>query len=129
MSFTHNINVQWSRGNDQLTARQSVEADGEIPAVSISVPKNSSNLHVVYALDVSQVKLFVLISTGDVTIKTNSSSVPDDTIALKANVPYVWSASHIDAFQLGTDVTGLYITEPNVAACTVEIRGLMDATP
>lgn len=81
------------------------------------------------AIDVSEVASFVLVSTQNVTFETNSGSAADDTIALLANVPYIWNTSSYDAFLLGTDVTAIFITNASGATATISLRCVQDATP
>jgi hypothetical protein len=59
----------------------------------------------------------ILVSDQDMTVKTNSSGSPDDTISLKANNPLVWSASaayYTNPFS-HADVTKFYLTNATAA--------------
>ena len=84
----------------------------------------------VFALDVSAVKLFVMQSDQDCTVKTNSSGAPANTITLEAGIPYDWHEDEPDAFQLDTDVTALYVTDDSGGNdAMLEIRSITDPTP
>lgn len=82
-----------------------------------------------FALDVSACSSFYLVSDQDVTFETNDGSSPGDSIALKANEPYVWHDSSYDSFLLGTDVTSVFITNASGSTATIYCVALYDLTP
>lgn len=72
-----------------------------------------------FTADVSTIVSLVMLwspATGSstATIKTNSSSVPDDTITLVAGKPLIWNTTIEDTLgttcPLTADVTGLFLT-------------------
>lgn len=111
-----------------LSPAVSYSDDGELKIDPV-ITNGQSNVPVSIAIDVSQVKSFLLLSTQDVTFKTNSSGSPTNTIALKAGKPYVWTVDSYDTFKLTGDVTIVYITNASGADATVTLRGCYDSTP
>lgn len=93
-----------------------------LDGIDIDIPANQTNLHKIFALPVSALKLLYIVCDQNVTIKTNSSGSPADTINLLAGVPLVWQYGvyHANPFASNTDVTSVYLT--NVAAGTLSIR-------
>lgn len=85
------------------------------------------------AIDISQLKAIIIHSDKAVTLKTNSSGSPDDTIVLQANVPLVWyTGPTIDAADgnpFDADVTDFYIANSSGATATVKFWVAQDATP
>jgi hypothetical protein len=79
------------------------------------------------AIDVSTVKLFRIYSTTAATVETNSSSAPDDTLALAAGRCYDFVTGDPTPLLLTADVTAIYVT--NAAATVLTIELLQDATP
>jgi hypothetical protein len=69
------------------------------------------------------------VSDKAITLETNSGGSPVDTIALAANVPYDWRVGNADAFRLGTDVTGLFVTNASGDEARLQIEVLFDNTP
>lgn len=128
MAFTHQINVQWSRSNETFSLAVVKEAGGEIN-LEESIPAASTDLQLTLAIDVSAMKSLVLVCDRDLTLKTNSTSVPDDTIALKAGEPVVWWTNCPYANLLTVDVTVIFVTLAAGAAATLKVRGLQDVTP
>lgn len=128
MAFTHTMTKGFSRAGESLSQSNSYTGGLE-KNLSETIPGASTNLLVNYTLDVSACKSFYMQSTRDMTVKTNSSGSPDDTIALKANEPYQWAPNYANAFELGTDVTALYVTLAAGADDTLVIRSVVDPTP
>lgn len=81
------------------------------------------------AIDVSAVKAFVVTSDKAVTLKTNSSGSPDNTLALVANKPYEWNTDSYDTFKLTTDVTSIYVVVAGGSAARIQLEAILDATP
>lgn len=127
MSFSHTILRNWQRGQDNITQKEVVEADSEL---NLDIPaSHDGTTHAVAAIDVSQLKSLYISTDQDITIKTNSSGSPDDTISLKANIPLMWSEDCGFTCPLSTDVTGLYFVNASSTNANVQVRALIDSTP
>ncbi len=128
MSFSQTVTQGWSGNGRGYTASKAYSADGS-ESRDVSVPDSSTDLEVVIGIDYDEVVNLFLYSDQDVTIETNSGSVPDDTISLKAGVPLNWNADSYFDNPLSADVTSLFITNASGAAATVRIEVLQDSTP
>jgi hypothetical protein len=97
---------------------------------SVAVPASSTTeIDVVFPFDVT---VFVLKTDKAVTVKTNSSSVPDDTIALLAGGSKLFGTNGtqtIGTNPLTTDVTKLYVVNAGTDIANVEMRAGYDPTP
>jgi hypothetical protein len=100
-----------------------------VTELSESVATASTDTLIAVSIDVSAVKAFYLVSSAAITVETNSGSAADDTLSLVAGQPYVWHTGSYDTFLLGTDVTGLYITNASGSTAAIELRVIQDATP
>ena len=87
----------------------------ETGTTSIDIANNfaagSTNVAFSIAWTVANTQAIFLLSTSNLTIKTNSSSSPANTINLVANVPLIWDASagyYSNPFT--TNVTEFFIT-------------------
>jgi hypothetical protein len=78
---------------------------------------------------VSACKSFYLNSDQDVTFETNNGAAPVDTIALLADIPYIWHVNSYDSFLLGTDVTAIFITNASGSTASIDCVALYDASP
>lgn len=128
MAHQHAVTKEIKIRDESLSRTSTYSASGKVE-ISETVADGQTNKQITCALDVSAVKSFFLVSDQDVTFETNSGSAPDDTIALKAGIPYEWNTDSYDAFQLGTDVTAIFITNASGATATIELRAIQDATP
>jgi hypothetical protein len=129
MALTHRVGITYSSDAGTITnTTDTYTGDGEANfdgTIATGVP----NVEVDLAIDVSALKSFVMFSTQAITVKTNSTSAPDDTINLTAGHQLVWTTDHIEANPLGVDVTKFYLTNSSGSAATVKFRFLVDATP
>lgn len=94
-----------------------------------TIPAASTDLQINVAIDVSAVKSFYLVCDQAVTIQTNDGTTPDDTIVLKAGVPYVWNEDSYDTFKLTVDVTAFYVTWAGGVDATLIMEEIHDPTP
>lgn len=88
---------------------------------------DSGTTDITVAIDVSAVKGIIMSSNKAVTVTTNSG--PDNTIALAAGVPYVWTTNNLDTLALTVDVTAIHVTNASGSAATFDLQVLSDATP
>jgi len=124
---TYNITRAWSMAGETLSQVEQITAGSEI-RIDESIPDESADLLVALALDVTQIKALHIEADQDLTLETNDGAAPDDTIALKADVPVQWTADGGLTNPLGTDVTALYVTNASGAAATLRCRFLVDPT-
>lgn len=101
---------------------------GQRIAIDESIPDSSSDLLVALAIDVSQVKGVYILSDQDITLETNDGSSPDNTLALKAGIPYVWYTNKYDALKFTSDITALYVTNASGEAARLIAEFLVDPT-
>lgn len=131
--FTHTIIRSWQSAGASIAKSQDVSAGAE-GGVDESIPASSTNLPVAFAADVSQIKSLYIVADGPLTLKTNSSTEPDNTITLAANDPFVWvtgdpALRDTAGTAITTDITGLYVTNADADnAVLLQIRMLVDPT-
>jgi len=128
MSFEHAITEEYIGGGATRTKRNTYTADAQ-NSREVAIADSETDFEVALALDVSEIKALYICSTQDVTLETNDGSTPDDTISLKANVPYIWHEDSYHDCLLTTDVTALFITNASGAEATLIIEVAFDSTP
>ena len=82
-------------------------------AVTINNQFAASSTNVLYTVSwtVASMQAIFLLATVDMTIKTNSSSTPAQTISLKAGRPLRWGVSEgYFSNPITSDVTAFYVT-------------------
>lgn len=76
------------------------------------------------AIDVSEIESLIIFTDGALTVETNSSSAPAQTLTFAADKPLVWASGMPSSCPLTTDVTALYFT--NAGGSSVNIRGIIN---
>lgn len=128
MSFTQvTTTVVQSDNNPPVTFSQTITNTGRND-ISESVAANATNLQIHWAAVVANIKSILISTDLALTVKTNSSGSPAQTLTLVANQPYEWNTNHLDALLLTPDVTTLYVTNAsNTTAANFSIRCLYAA--
>jgi len=124
----HTLTSAWTRAGESVSVNKTYTVEGE-QNVDVAVPAATTHKEVNIDLDVSELKTLMILSTTDVTIKTNSTGSPDDTLTVVANTPVMWGDDTGITCPLTVDVTKIYITNAGAVASTVKIRSGYDATP
>lgn len=124
----HKIQRLWQSGNQSVSQEESVTAESETN-LDLAVADEETALEANIAIDYSAIASLYMACDQDITIKTNDSGTPDDTIALKANKPLVWTPDCGFANPFSADVTSIFCANASGADATLQIRLLQDATP
>lgn len=128
MAFTMVFTDAVTTNEGQLAYAKEVSGELKI-ALDVLVPDSETDFDVLVGIDVSQIQGIYIVSDQDITLETNNGTTPDETISLKANVPYKWHGECYDSNLLATDITALYFTNASGEDATVKIRVVSDPTP
>lgn len=133
MSVTDRIRVQYFEGSASVGDVTFSYAAGARAKLSETCPGDSGSpiaTQLTFTLDVSAAKSLMLLSTQNVTLKTNSSGSPAATVSLTANVPKIWSADTGGSNPFGsTDVTSLFVVNGTDEDALVTVIATYDPTP
>lgn len=129
MSFTHQHTMSVAGASSTLSGVITETADSK-PPYDIDLTSSETNKLVAATIDVSQLKSFYILPLAEITLKTNSSSAPDDTYTIPAGVPFRWTNTESSWYPcpFSADVTALYITNGVAAANNVKMDFLEDST-
>lgn len=91
MAIEQTISINFLRGTQNLLNQTVlVSTEGELNKdVSLTGAVTDHALGV--ALTIANVKSLVILADKDCTLKTNSTTAPQETISLVAGVPFVWT--------------------------------------
>jgi len=129
MAATHVLIINWSGGGITLSKSISSSGTGENNIVGESIASPETDYEINWDCDVSALKSLYIVSTQDVTFETNDGAAPNNTIALRADEPYIWHTTSYDSCLLTVDVTKIFITNASGSTATLDIRSIQDATP
>lgn len=125
---TMSITTSYSIGSGGKTYVVS-KTSGADATISEAIADGSTNTLVACAFDYTKVVMCYVVSTVDMTLKTNSSGSPTQTIALKAGVPLAWNDSQPTSLRVFTaNVTALYLTNASGDDGTFTLAVLVDPT-
>lgn len=127
---SHTVATTLNRSGEVFSSSKTYEADAEIV---LDATVAASTTHEQYAISFDKDRLIsvVITSDKDVTIKTNNSSTPGNTIEVTAGSAIVFnedSPSGQNPFG-AADVTTLFITNANTSLATVKLRILWNPIP
>ena len=128
MAFSHSHTKSVSTTDGQVSKTTTVSASQQI-AIDEAIADSITDDDIIMSLDFSACVSFYIVSDQDVTVETNDGTTPDDTLALLADIPYIWHTGCYDTFLITADVTVLYITNASGSTANISIRALIDATP
>ncbi|MDP9292787.1 MAG: hypothetical protein M3O82_10560 [Verrucomicrobiota bacterium] len=77
------------------------------------------------AITKTQIVSMCIYSSGAVTIKTNSSSAPTETITLAAGDAKTWATDHAESCPFSANITALYVTNTGSVPATLKMRVLL----
>lgn len=127
MSFNHQFIEQVISGGKSLTKENNFTGDGR-QSIEVEVATAETDFEIACVLDVSELESLYIVSSETVTFETNDGAAPDETIALVADVPYIWTSSSYHTNLLATDITALFITNASGATATVNMEFLYDCS-
>lgn len=123
------IRQEVSGGSTLLTRTKAYTGTLAVSLDAETVADAQTDQQSVLSLDVSAVKSFYIVSSQAVTLETNSGSSPANTIALLADIPYIWTTDSYDTFLLTTDVTSFFFTNASGSTATIYMEAIIDSTP
>jgi hypothetical protein len=122
-TMTHTI--KWTRGSDTLSVDENYTGtdaiDDEVPLAAGVV-----NQALVKPITIAVLQYLLMIADQNVTIKTNSSGSPQETINLIANKPFVFrTGDYRGAVFLG-NITQFFLSNPGSIATIFKMKGLQN---
>lgn len=128
MALTHTVETKVVTGARSVLGSKVYSGDAE-STLQVQIADGITDQQVNVAMDVSAIQSLLMTSDQDLTVETNSATVPDDTINLKANVPYLWTVDGYFANLLATDVVALFLTNSSGELANFDLECVYDSTP
>ncbi|HEY1188101.1 MAG TPA: hypothetical protein VGE74_10615 [Gemmata sp.] len=122
--MTHTLSFAQTGGSTPLgvtvtlTGQNGTESNPDVPG-------STTNQEEVIAFPYATLLEVFISSDVTLTLKTNSSSVPDDTITITAGKPLVWYAGCGLANPFTADVTKIYLTNATSGTADFFMRTLV----
>ena len=128
MSYSAQMTEKSVSGGVSTSTTNTITAEAR-QGLNVSIADGEADVEYIIALDVSETKYFYLSSTQDLTFDVNDSGGGGGSIALTANLPYVFYTGKEDSFVLGTDIASVFLTNGSGSTAVVVMEALSDPTP
>ncbi len=125
--FTHSITKGYKSDEGTITSVvTSITGNGEC-GLEDTLAVGATNTHYTIAVTISQIKAMVLYASTSMTVKTNSSTTPQETISLAAGQQIVYEGSGASgpALPFSGNITGLYVTNNDPKAGNFKFRAVL----
>jgi hypothetical protein len=126
MSYTSNIGVTYAIGSNNISISGTAsDTDDMLYSIDSTLTSSQADKEFTMAIDVSEMKSWVMLSSTDCVVDTNDSATPDDTINLVGGVPLVWCDGWGYTNPLTTDVTKFFVTNSEAEAATFQFAAVV----
>ena len=122
--FTHTITTNYN-DDSGLVVTQANKYTGQTEAAyDGTIAANATNFLIDLAWPLTGMQALLIWSDTNLTVLTNSSSSPAQTINVTANIPIKWGAQEGNANPITAAVTSLYVSNATVNAAKFKVRAL-----
>jgi hypothetical protein len=123
---THTQVISYSTQDGEIVNTTFTYVGNSESGLNATIAGLTTNEHHVLAVVQAQIRSMVFYSNEAITILTNSSGSPQDTITLGAGKQLIWDVDTQALCPFSADVTSLYITNTNSGPASVVIRILLE---
>jgi hypothetical protein len=123
-SLSDTISISYTGNGKSVSSKLGTFTGAKDAGIAIVVPAGTTNMAVTVAFPFANIQSIVFDSTQNLTILTNSTSSPGNTISLNANFGIFWGQGFLAAKPLTADVTALYMTNPGATDAAFNFRVL-----
>ena len=124
--FTHSVGVLYKDDAGTISSTTHSYVDDTEYGVKETIVAGAVNKEIDIALTVANLKSLVLFSDQAVTLKTNSTSSPQDTIAMQASKEIVWTTDGAagGAIPFAGNITKFYVSNAGTKDANFQFRAL-----
>jgi hypothetical protein len=123
--FTHRITSTYATDEGNAISALGTYTGTTEVAFDGTVPATTDLQEVDIAWIAANVKALLLYSSQPLTIKTNVSGSPVQTLVLAAGQALVWGTDHLEPIPVTANVTKLFLSNDTANIATVKIRVLI----
>lgn len=127
MATSSSITFTATGGPSAITGVTASATGNEATVVSVTVPASTTHQLYSLAMPTADLKSVFLYTDGALTVKTNSTSAPDQTLTFAADYPLAWASGMPNTNPITTAVTQVYLTNASTTAAVV-LAGIVNAT-
>jgi hypothetical protein len=110
MSFTHTITDTYSDNAGIVVTTTVSKTGSEVVEWDGTIPVSTTNQALQLAFTMASMQMICITATGALTLKTNSTGSPAQTITLTANQSITWYTGSAATNPITADVTEVFAT-------------------
>lgn len=126
MSSTHKIKTIVT-ADGRATSRETEitsEYTGNLPALNCPV---NATTEITFAAPIASIKDVLIFATGNLVLRTNSNTAPDDEFVLTADNYLAWNEKNLAPIPFDVDITKLYAVNGQAQVETATVAGTIGA--
>jgi hypothetical protein len=123
-TFTDTVTTSYSGNGRAVSGKTGTYTGSKDAGVAVVVPANTTNQLITIAFPVAGIVSLVFSGSQNLTVKTNNSGSPINTLAVKANSDLIWANDYVGTNPLTADVTAFYVTNATSTDATFNFRVL-----
>ena len=129
MTLTTTVGVSFKLANETISGATNSYVSDAGQVYDFVVPANTVNHEIDIVLTVANIKALGMLSDQDVTIKTNSSSTPQETIAMQGKKPIVWTPDNGQVIPFAGNITKMYFSNAGSVDANVKLGFAVQQEP
>jgi hypothetical protein len=120
MSSTHKVKTIVTADGRATSKEVTIESESTQNIPALDCPANQT-LEIAFAAPLASIKDILIFATGNVTLRTNSATAPDDEFALTADNKIQWDEKNLAPIPFDADIASLFAVngQPQVETATV----------
>jgi hypothetical protein len=126
MSFTHKVGQSYTTAAGTVKSVTSTYTSDFEVGLDDTVAATTTNKEFDVALTRANLQSMVLTCDKAVTVKTNSTSSPQETISLTAGQAIIWAHDHTESAPFAGNVTKFYVTNAGSADARFQFSALLN---
>jgi len=122
--FTDTITISYSGNGKAVSGKVGSYTGTKDAGIAIVIPANTTNQAVPITFPFANIQACVLDSSQNLTVLTNSTTTPGNTINLKGTKALDWGTDYVAAKPFSADVTVMYVSNATATDSTFNVRVL-----
>lgn len=126
-AFTHARSISYTLNGGVVATQINTQSGDEETDIDTSIAPSTTNQSFNLAVTIANAKSILLYADQALTLKTNSSGSPQDTINLAAGQMIPWQTGDTAAAPFSGNVTALFVTNASATlAANLKVRVLQN---
>lgn len=127
--FTHKVGQTYSTAAGTISSVVSSYTNSVEIGLDDTVPASTTNKEFDVPVTVANIKAMCMTCDKAVTVKTNSSTTPQETISLTAGQSLIWAIDHTETIPFAGNLTKFFVTNAGSADARFRFFTVLDQTP